>query len=101
LNQPVTLKIASPDIAHKSDIGGLRLNVQGDAAVAQAFGDLLSRAPAGANVEGVLVSPMRERGIELFVGVTRDPQWRPVAVLGFGGVWVEILKDVIWSQEPA
>ena len=68
----VVLKIASDDIAHKSDIGGVVLNLEGDAAVAEAFRRIMAAAPAGARVDGVLVAPMRSGGLELFVGCTRD-----------------------------
>jgi acetate---CoA ligase (ADP-forming) len=78
----------------KSDIGGVALNIEGDEAVAAAFRRVMAAAPAGARVDGVLVSPMRERGLELFVGCTRDPQWGPVLAVGLGGNLVEVLQDV-------
>ena len=94
---PVVLKIASPDIAHKSDIGGVALNLEDERAVGAAFRRMMeacrSREP-NARIDGVLVSPMRERGIELIVGLSRDPQWGPVLAVGLGGIWVEILQDV-------
>jgi acyl-CoA synthetase (NDP forming) len=93
---PVVLKIASPDIAHKSDIGGVRLNVVGEAAAAAAYEHIMtavSRAKPDARIEGVLVSPMRAPGIELFAGVARDPQWGLVLAVALGGVWVEVLGD--------
>jgi acyl-CoA synthetase (NDP forming) len=97
---PVVLKIASADIQHKSDIGGVALNVAGDEAVAEAFRRVMSVAPAGARVDGVLVSPMRQPGLELFVGCTRDPQWGPVLAVGLGGIFVEILQDVVLRVLP-
>jgi acetate---CoA ligase (ADP-forming) len=97
---PVALKIASDDIAHKSDIGGVALNVQGDAAIGEAFGRIMGAAPAQARVDGVLVAPMRTGGIELFVGCTRDTQWGPVIAVGLGGVWVEVLQDVALRPLP-
>jgi acyl-CoA synthetase (NDP forming) len=97
---PVVLKIASADIQHKSDLGGVALNVSGDEAVAAAFRRVMSAAPAGARVDGVLVSPMRERGLELFVGCTQDPQWGPVLAVGLGGIFVEILQDVALRVLP-
>ena len=101
---PVVLKIASPDIGHKSDIGGVLLDLSGSAAVragwAQVVAAARQHAPA-ARIDGVLVSPMRPRGAELFVGVTRDPQWGPVLAVGLGGVWVEVLKDVALRLLPA
>ncbi|MDN5925624.1 MAG: acetate--CoA ligase family protein [Hyphomicrobiales bacterium] len=93
----VAVKIASPDIAHKSDIGGVILNVEGRAAVEQAFLRVVEAArrhKPGARIDGAVVSPMRQGGLELFVGCTRDPQWGPVLAVGLGGIWVEILKDV-------
>jgi succinyl-CoA synthetase beta subunit len=97
---PVVLKIASADIQHKSDIGGVALNVAGEAAVAAAFRRVMAAAPAGARVDGVLVSPMRERGLELFVGCTRDPQWGAVLAVGLGGIFVEVLQDVALRVLP-
>jgi acyl-CoA synthetase (NDP forming) len=96
----VVLKIASDDIAHKSDIGGVVLNLEGDTAVAEAFARIMSAAPTNARVDGVLVAPMRSGGLELFVGCTRDPQWGSVIALGLGGVWVEVLQDVSLRPLP-
>jgi acetate---CoA ligase (ADP-forming) len=94
---PVVLKIASPDIAHKTEIGGVVLNLEGEAVVGHAFHDIMTRARHArphATIEGILVSPMRKSGVELLVGITRDPQWGLVLTLGIGGIWVELLKDV-------
>lgn len=96
----VVLKIASDDITHKSDIGGVALNLEGDVAVGEAFRRIIAAAPAGARVDGVLVAPMRSGGLELFVGCTRDPQWGPVIAVGLGGIWVEILQDVALRPLP-
>ncbi|ODU07491.1 MAG: hypothetical protein ABS81_01145 [Pseudonocardia sp. SCN 72-86] len=93
---PVALKICSRDIAHKSDIGGVALGVQGGAAAALAYEEILAAVDAkapDAAIRGVLVSPMREPGPELLVGVTVDPTFGPVLAVGLGGVWVEVLKD--------
>ena len=91
----VVLKIASPDIAHKTEVGGVRLNLQGDA-VARAFGEIIEAAKAydaAARIDGVLVSPMRASGTELIVGVSCDPQWGPTIMVGLGGVFTEALQD--------
>jgi acyl-CoA synthetase (NDP forming) len=91
------VKIASPDIPHKSDIGGVILNVEGAEAARSAYRNVITAATTHhpeAQIEGALVVPMRGRGIELFVGIRRDPQWGPLLALGLGGVWVEIFKDV-------
>ncbi len=95
LGGAVALKIASRDIAHKTEAGGVRLNVRGDA-VRQTFGEIMRSVSAhdpAARIEGVLVSPMREPGTELIVGVVRDPQWGPGIVVGLGGVFTEALQD--------
>jgi acyl-CoA synthetase (NDP forming) len=96
LATPVALKIASPDIAHKTEVGGVQLHLQGDAAVGAAFDALWARvqqARPEARLDGVLVSPMREGGLEILVGTVRDPQWGLTLAVGLGGVWVEALAD--------
>jgi acetate---CoA ligase (ADP-forming) len=95
-NGPVALKIASPDIAHKTEVGGVALNLAGESAVAAAYDAMLAavrKAQPQARIDGVLVSPMRSGGLEILVGVVRDPQWGPVLAVGLGGVWVEALAD--------
>jgi acyl-CoA synthetase (NDP forming) len=97
MNGPVVLKIASPDIAHKTEVGGVVLNLQGDDAVEAAFRRIMDAAASAmpkARLDGVIVSPMRKGGIELFTGVRVDAQWGPVIALGLGGVWIEALQDV-------
>jgi acetate---CoA ligase (ADP-forming) len=93
---PVALKIASPDIAHKSEAGGVKLNVPGGEAVEAAFDAIMqsvrAHAPA-ARIDGIIVSPMRTGGAELIVGIARDPHWGPVIVTGLGGIFTEALQD--------
>ncbi|WP_214102688.1 acetate--CoA ligase family protein [Acrocarpospora catenulata] len=94
---PVVLKIVSPDILHKTEIGGVRLDVTDTASVAAAYEaivDSASRLRPDAVIDGVLVSPMRPPALELLVGVTTDPQWGQVLTVGLGGTWTEIFKDV-------
>jgi acetate---CoA ligase (ADP-forming) len=103
LGERLVVKIASPDIAHKTDIGGVVLDVQGEAALRAAFRSVIAGAARHvpqALIEGVLLAPMRPRGIELLVGISRDPQWGPVMALGLGGVWVEALQDVALRLLP-
>jgi acyl-CoA synthetase (NDP forming) len=91
----IALKIASPDIAHKTEAGGVRLGIAADQAgqaYAEILGDVAQTRP-DARVEGVIVSPMRKGGLELFVGVARDPDWGLAIAIGLGGIWVEILND--------
>jgi acetate---CoA ligase (ADP-forming) len=93
---PVVLKIASPVIAHKTEAGGVRLNLQNESEVRQAFAEIVRSASAyapSARIEGVIVSPMRSAGTELIVGIARDPQWGPAIVVGLGGVFTEALDD--------
>ncbi len=100
---PVALKIASPDIAHKTEAGGVKLDVSGSAAVDAAFGaimDSVRRHAPAARIDGVLVAPMRERGLELLVGTHRDPQWGPAILVGLGGIWTEALKDTAMRLLP-
>lgn len=100
---PVVLKIASPDIAHKSDVGGVRLDVTaGDAAEAyQQIRQSVGSACPEARIDGVVVSPMRGHGIELLVGVVRDPHWGLALAVGMGGIWVELFKDNSLRLLPA
>ncbi|MGG5810857.1 acetate--CoA ligase family protein [Falsiroseomonas sp. CW058] len=98
----VAVKVASPDIAHKTDIGGVVLGVEGEA-VRDAFRrvtEAAARHAPGATVEGAIVAAMRPRGIELLVGISRDAQWGPVLALGLGGVWVEAMGDVALRLLP-
>ena len=99
---PVALKISSVDIEHKTEVGGVALRVHGDAEVAAAFDRVLAagRAQLGAAVDGVLVSPMREGGTELFVGCSVDPLWGPALAVGLGGIYVEVLSDVAIRPLP-
>ncbi|MGO8948957.1 MAG: acetate--CoA ligase family protein [Ktedonobacterales bacterium] len=93
---PVALKIQSPDLPHKSDVGGVTLNVVSEEAVREEFTGMLARVQSKrpeAEIEGILVSPMRPAGVELLVGVVRDDLWGPVLTVGLGGVWTEVLKD--------
>lgn len=100
---PVVLKIASPDVPHKSDAGLVRLAVASEAAVAAAYEEIVARARAvvpEARVDGVLVQEMVAGGVETILGVTVDPQFGPVVLFGLGGVLVEVLEDVALRPLP-
>ncbi|RZL93539.1 MAG: CoA-binding protein [Variovorax sp.] len=100
---PVVLKIASEDIAHKTEIGGVALNLQDDDAVREAFDRLMANArkhAPQARLDGVLVAPMVRGGVELIAGVSRDPVFGPVVMVGLGGIYAEILKDVAVQVAP-
>lgn len=94
---PVVLKVVSPDIVHKSDVGGVKVNIASDEEVSKWFNTIMSnvraRAP-GARVAGILVQEMVPQDLEVIVGSTRDPVFGPVVMFGLGGVFVEVLKDV-------
>jgi acyl-CoA synthetase (NDP forming) len=98
----VAMKVVSAELTHKTDVGGVRLDVApADAAAAyDAIVTSCGRRAPGAALDGVLVSPMRPPGTELLVGVTRDPQWGLVLAVGLGGILVEILDDVVLSPLP-
>ncbi|WP_435320119.1 acetate--CoA ligase family protein [Haloarchaeobius sp. TZWSO28] len=98
---PVAMKVVSPDIVHKSDVGGVALDVTDNPG--DTYHDLVGAArdhDSDATVEGVLVSPMREDGVELVVGVVEDEQFGHVAMVGIGGVFVEVLEDVAFRALP-
>jgi acetate---CoA ligase (ADP-forming) len=98
---PLSVKIVSADILHKSDIGGVVLDVPADEeAVRAAYRAVVAAAPDGAGIDGVLVSPMRRGGTELLVGVVRDPQWGPVLAVAIGGLFVEVLRDSALAPLP-
>jgi acyl-CoA synthetase (NDP forming) len=97
LGFPVALKLVSPDVLHKSEIGGVALGLADAAAVRSAFEAIIASAAQlapTARLSGVLVTPMVTGGVECVIGVTRDPVFGPVAMVGLGGVFVEVLRDV-------
>ncbi len=103
LDGPAVLKIASPDIAHKTEIGGVMLNVSGDEAVAGRFDEIMRRAKAAesdARIDGIIVSGMERGGVETVIGVQNDPSFGPVVMFGLGGIFVEVLKDVSFRLAP-
>jgi acyl-CoA synthetase (NDP forming) len=96
LGLPVVLKIQSAALLHKSDVGGVVLNLNTEEAVRSEFSAMLERVQSMhpfAEIEGILVCPMRPAGAELLVGIVRDPLWGPVLTLGLGGIWTEVFKD--------
>ncbi len=95
---PLAVKVVSKDVLHKSDVGGVRLNITGVAALQAAF-DAVTRVP-GAAITGALVTPMAARGTEVIIGVSRDPTYGPVIVFGLGGTLVEVLRDVVFCALP-
>jgi len=99
----VVMKILSPDILHKSEIGGVLLGIEGADAVRAGFATLMDRArerAPEARIHGVLVAKQLDGGVECILGIHRDPVFGPVAMFGLGGIFVEILKDVALHRCP-
>ena len=103
LGFPVALKLLSPDVTHKSDVGGVALGLASGDDVAAAFDRVVASAKEhvpDATIEGVAVQRMEKQGTEVIVGVTKDPQFGPVMMFGLGGVLVEVLKVVAFRVIP-
>jgi acyl-CoA synthetase (NDP forming) len=99
----VVLKVQSPDILHKTEVGGVVLNISGDEAVRDGFRSVMRGAAAAhpdALISGVLVQAMAPRGVEMILGVTRDPDFGPMLMVGLGGIHVEVLRDVAFAPVP-
>ncbi|MFW6125590.1 MAG: acetate--CoA ligase family protein [Chloroflexota bacterium] len=100
---PVALKIVSPDVLHKSDVGGVKLGLKSEKAVDKAFDDIMSavkKKEPDARILGVAVQKMAKPGVEVIMGMTKDPQFGPVLMFGLGGILVEVLKDVSFRIVP-
>ena len=96
---PVVMKIVSPDVVHKTDAGGVKLNLTNAQAVRKAYRDILETFKYQ-HIEGVAVQRMAQAGIEAIIGVTRDPSFGPIIMFGLGGVFVEVLRDVSFRILP-
>ena len=99
----VVVKIVSPDIGHKSDIGGVELNLSGQAEAEAAGARILAaarKAAPDARIDGLMVAPMQKGVAECVIGVQRDPTFGPVVMFGLGGVHVEALRDVVFRAAP-
>jgi acyl-CoA synthetase (NDP forming) len=100
---PVVLKISSPDVVHKSDSGGVKLGLANATEVGKAYNEIISsvkQAYPKAQIEGVSVQSMAPSGVEVIVGMSKDPQFGPVLMFGLGGILVEVLKDVSFRIVP-
>jgi len=103
LGFPVVLKVASPDISHKSDAGGVKVGLKNGHEVANAYQEIMKSVKQKfpqAKIEGVSVQNMARAGTEIIIGMTKDAQFGPVLMFGLGGVWVEVLKDVSFRIVP-
>jgi len=100
---PLAMKIQSADISHKSEVGGVHLNIASEQEAVQGYDDLLTRTNArrpDATVQGVLLTPMAKPGVEIIVGTMQDATFGPMIMVGFGGVTTELFKDVIYRPAP-
>ena len=103
IGYPVVLKISSVDITHKSDAGGVKVNLNDKAAVEQAYDEIMASCTAkypNADIEGISVQGMAKAGTEVIIGMTKDPSFGPVLMFGLGGIFVEVLKDVAFRVIP-
>ena len=103
IGYPVVLKISSVDITHKSDAGGVKVNLSDKAAVEKAYDEIMASCTAkypNANIEGISVQGMGKAGTEVIIGMTKDPSFGPVLMFGLGGIFVEVLKDVAFRIVP-
>lgn len=103
IGYPVVLKVMSEEITHKSDVGGVQLNLTDADAVGAAYDRIMASAKAAApdaHIDGVSVQRQARPGTEVIVGMTTDPQFGPVLMFGLGGVLVEVLKDVAFRVVP-
>jgi acetate---CoA ligase (ADP-forming) subunit beta len=100
---PSVLKVISPDVIHKSDSGGVKLNLKTDDEIGKAYDDIIKSVTAAypaAKITGVSVQAMAPPGIEVIIGTSKDKQFGPVIMFGLGGIWVEVLKDVSFRLAP-
>ena len=103
LDGPAALKLLSPDIPHRSDIGALALGIESEAALDQAYDRILAAVEAhkpAARIEGLLVEAMAPAGQEMILGMIRDPQFGPLVMVGIGGVYTELLDDRVFAPLP-
>lgn len=103
IGYPVAMKIVSPDIIHKSALGGVRLHVSTNRQVEDGFDLMMLRirrlAPK-ATIEGVYIEKMADAGLEIILGMTRDPQFGPMLMFGLGGIFIEVMKDITFHLAP-
>jgi acyl-CoA synthetase (NDP forming) len=100
---PVVLKIASPDITHKTDAGGVKVGLKNAADVKKAYNEIMASVTnkyPKADIQGIAVQAMAKPGIEIIVGMNKDDQFGPVIMFGLGGIFVEVLKDVSFRLIP-
>ena len=100
---PVVIKVVSPEVIHKSDVGGVKVGLESAEAVSEAWDTLMDSVKKnveGASINGVLVCSQVEKDLECILGMTKDPQFGPALMFGLGGIFVELLKDVSFRVLP-
>jgi len=100
---PLVMKIVSPDIIHKSDAGGVKLNIKDEKEAKLAYQEIIfnvKKYNKEARIEGVIVCPVIPKEVEVIVGMMKDPHFGPVAMFGLGGIYVEVLKDISFRILP-
>jgi acetyltransferase len=103
IGYPVVLKVESPEIMHKTEAGGVKLNIQNETELRQAYDEILAQATSfnsKATINGVVIQEMIRGGKDVIVGMSRDPQFGPVIVVGMGGILVEVIRDVAMRVAP-
>ena len=97
------MKIVSPDIIHKSDAGGVKVNIRSAGEAVKAYKEIIANIAKyykKARIDGVLIQPMVSDAQEVIIGMKKDPQFGPVLMFGLGGIYVEVLKDVVFRIAP-
>ena len=103
LDSPMALKVVSPDILHKSDAGGVKLELKTESTIRRAFGEIVKNArrfKKDADIRGVIVTPMAQPGLEVIIGTKIDEQFGPIIMFGLGGIMVEVLRDLSFRVLP-
>lgn len=103
IGYPVVLKILSPDVIHKSDVGGVLININTSDEVRKGYQSIVKNVQkhkSNARIKGIFVEEFAPRGIEVIIGALKDPQFGPALMFGLGGIFVEVLKDVSFRVAP-
>ena len=100
IGYPLVAKIVSPQILHKTDVGGVKIDLKNEEDVKTAFNDMYVRLSKEYDVKGILLEKMVPKGVEMIVGLQNDPQFGPVIMAGLGGIFTELFKDVSFRVLP-
>jgi len=103
INFPIVMKIVSPDIIHKTDAGGVKLNIKNEKEARIAYREIIfevKKHNKKAKISGVIIVPMVQKGTEIIIGMMKDPHFGPVIMFGLGGIFVEVLKDISFRVLP-